>query len=227
MRAFFVAFALALLAPLAHAQQAGPNPNNPVPQADPAAVRAAQEGLRTFAKLVTDANFQRLGFASVDEVRTATLGTPFDDVLIPLDRLRAYVPGQPVKDLFVKGRRVVFPVLVSGQPRSAITVAARPDGSYRPVSFGAPSFLQTFDKARVAASSSENLPPARFFIVRVPALNLHFLGRTEPSDATGLVFTLVQADPRLDLPVGRPIPASAVLSQLVPRAQAVRDDAPG
>jgi hypothetical protein len=199
-------------------------PGTPLSQLPPALREAADQGLRTFKKLVTAQNFRRLGFESEAEIQQATLGEPLRDVYVPLDRLRAFTPGGDVKPLLVRGPRVVFPVLVANTVRSSFTVVELPGGALKAVSFGAQSFARSFSAARAAAAQANGIAPTSIVVVRVPALNAQSLGFQA---AAGFSFVIVADDPRFDLRAGTTAPAAAVLERMVSRARSLRDDAPG
>ena len=103
-------------------------------------------------------------------------------------------------------------------------MAQLPDGSFKAVSFGAQSFARSFTAAREAAAQANALPIERFVVVRVPALNAHFLGF---QSAAGYSFVIVLDDPRFDLRGGTTMPAAQVFERMLPRARSLRDDAPG
>src|SRR5688572_30093957 len=51
---------------------------------------AATASLAVFRKLVNDQNYRELGFESVQEVGSSTLGSPIPVVFVRLDQLREY-----------------------------------------------------------------------------------------------------------------------------------------
>ena len=154
------------------------------------------EGLERYVKLVKESNFRRLGFESLAEVRFAKLGAPFDDVFIPLDRLRAYTAGSDVKAPVPEGRARGVP---GGGERGRATrpspSPARPTAGLEGGGLRSAQLIRSSPGPARAAASSD-LPLGRYFIVRVPALSVQVLGLADPSDADGLSFVLVLPYPR-------------------------------
>jgi hypothetical protein len=172
---------------------------------------ASRTGLTALRQLAATPNFRALGFTSSEEAARAQLGPRYEVFVIGLDALRAYRPEAPADSLLVASSETVFPVLVDGQVRSSMTVTRTPQG-FAPTAFGAAAMIRSTMGARGRAEGD--------FLVRVPALGLQFIG----SRAEGrLLLTAVVADPRLQLPPGRPVPAETVLGQLVPLARAQND----
>ena len=98
--------------------------------------------------------------------------------------------------------------------RSSITLL-RDSGEWRSVAFGSPGLTRAVweIRARVAAAN----PGSSLSIVRVPALNLYFVGSRRDGE---LMLALILDDPRVKLEKGVPVPVSAVFSALVPLARA-------
>ncbi len=180
-----------------------------------AAVAAAQAGLAAFAELVTSANYRQMGFERPEDVRKATLGVPVGDFFVRLDELQRYQPGANPSALLRSGLEFVFPVLVQGAVRSSLTVS-RVKSDWRATSFGAPSLMRLLEGVRAAKSKETAQPPSSFFVVRVPALKLQFLGHNEGG---ALMLTPIVDDARFGFKAGASIPAEKALEQLLPAAK--------
>lgn len=98
----------------------------PPPRSTPAV--AAQEGLATLKQVVNANNFAALGFKSVEEVRTATLGQPLQIYRVQLDALRNFTVGTNPETLLVDAKRSLYPVEVSQRVASSIFVTQARDG---------------------------------------------------------------------------------------------------
>jgi len=170
---------------------------------------AADHALIVFQKLVNPDNFKSLGLDSLDEAKQAKLGAPLEIFNIGLEQLRGYKAGDDPETLLVKSSETVYPLLVNGQVKSSVTVVHKESG-YQPSSFGNADVV----KRLVGAEKQEN---GTSFIVRVPALNMFFLGnRTDGK----LVLTPIIDDSRMELRRGEARPADLVIVQLVPIASA-------
>ncbi|HWB85422.1 MAG TPA: hypothetical protein VG675_14865 [Bryobacteraceae bacterium] len=168
---------------------------------------AARNALATLQKLVTAQNYRTMGFESVDEVKSAALGQPLALVQIGLDQLKAFRPGGNVNSLMQSSPETIYPVTVNGQVRSSVTVSKSASG-YAPSSFGNADIVKSLSRYRQSPDA---------FVVRVPALNLYFLGsRVE----NRVMLTPIVEDNRLKLQPGVPAPAEQVIEQLVPIANA-------
>ena len=168
---------------------------------------AADHALSVFQKLVNPSNFKTLGLDSLDEATQAKLAPPLEIFNIGLDKLKGYKAGDDPEALLTKSSEMVYPLSVNGQIKSSVTVLHKEAG-YQPSSFGNADVV----KRLVAAEKPENGPS---FIVRVPALNMFFLG----GHAGGkLVLTTIIDDPRIDIRGGETRSADLVLVRLVPIA---------
>ncbi len=198
----FSALLLVFTAGCRHEEQAtSPPPPATQPQ------EAASSAIRTFQQLVTEQNYRSLGFESVAEVRSAALGEPLALYTIGLDQLKAYRQGTDVNSLLSLSADALYPVTANGQVRSSVTVT-KVESGYRASSFGNAEVIKALSKYREAATA---------FAVRVPALNLYYLGQRVENK---LLLTPVADDSRLKLSPGKAVPAEDVVNQLVPIANA-------
>jgi hypothetical protein len=168
---------------------------------------AAANGLATLQKLVTAQNYQAMGFESMDEVKSAALGQPLAVFSIGLSQLREYHSGVDANSLLGASPDAIYPVMVNGQTRSSVTIT-KSDSGYMPSSFGNAAIVKGLSQYRQAADS---------FVVRIPALNMYYLGNRVDNR---LMLTSITVDTRLKLEPGKAVPADEVLSQLVPIAAA-------
>jgi len=184
------------------------------PYRDPeGAEEAARRALRTFALLVNEGNYEELGFESPSEPRSATLGEPYGEFMVRLDRLEEYQPGGDASELLNATGRLTYPVLVGERTRSSLTVTMR-EGSWTSESFGAPSYSRRFTEVRDRLGRER--PSSEYFEVRVPALNVSFVGELGES---GLLLTPVFDDPRFGFESGGTQPADRALSAMVAAAR--------
>ncbi len=179
-------------------------PKPPAPQPG----QAATDSLGILQRLVTTQNYRAMGFDSADEVKQAQLGQPLALFNVGLDQLKSYHPGDNADRLLTKSSESIYPVTVSGQVKSSVTIVQK-DNGYRPSSFGNAPIIKDLSRYRTADKAAND------FVVRVPALNMYFLGeRTE----NRLLLTPIIDDPRLKVQPGQPLPAEVIFEQLVPIA---------
>jgi hypothetical protein len=167
----------------------------------PQAQDAARGGIAVLQKLVTDQNYREMGFDSRDDVSRAGIGEPWSMFNIGLDQLKRYQPNADVNALLAPSADTIFPVTVNGQVKSSITVT-KGEGGYKASSFGNAPVVKELSKHRQSAGS---------FVVRVPALNMYYVGsRVEGR----LMLTPIIDDTRLKFQAGVAVPAEQLLEQL-------------
>lgn len=191
--------------------------------AQPQDVRTAQaeRTLQELSQLVNKENHRSMGFESVDEARSGKLGEPIPVFMIRLDHLQQYRgedPGRLLTDI----QRAVYPVQVAGEVRTTVELQAV-NGRWETTRIGGARKIRAIEQHRRSAMRASGMQTSDFFEVRIPALNMVFLGH---HDAEGLMLTPLVDDASLQLQAGRPEQASRVLSRLVPQAQATPDKMP-
>lgn len=204
----FLVVALLLAAAQARAQGA----TAPFSETQP----VAQKALKTFSRLVTKENYKRMGFEDPEEVRTATLGAPLQDFIVRLDKLRSYALGDRLDELLTATDQVIYPVLVKGQVRSSITISKSGE-NWKAVSFGGPNFIKLISNTREENTKTTRLDFSAYQVVRVPSLNLFFLGFRLNNE---LMFVPVTDNARLKFRAGASMKAENVFSAIVPEARA-------
>lgn len=131
---------------------------------------AAQRGLETFRRLVTSANFKELGFESMDEVSSASLGAPNQVFSVGLEQLKSYQPGGDANRMLADAGRTIYPVMVRDQARASITVEQK-NGKWTATGFGDPKLARQISTTTKSVSA-QGAP----MIVHVLPFNLYFVG---------------------------------------------------
>ena len=180
-----------------------------------AATEEAQRSLAALPEFATEETHKGLGFKSLDEVKSATLGAPLQVFTVRLDALRDYRPQTDPNSLLVDAHQLIYPVVVGGQPRSSITLHEL-DGKWQVTTVGRPALTQALVQARQRHIERTKAKTGSLFVVNIPALNLHFIGQREGG---ALKLTPIVSDPELNTEEGRPVEAQALFSALVPRAR--------
>jgi hypothetical protein len=200
MKTLILFLAVVLLSfPAAHAQ--------PLNRVEGKAIEPeAAKALAIFGGLVNSKNFKQMGFESVEEVRSAVLEVPLKEYIVPLDPLRKYEPNTDPRTLLSDTGQVTFPVKVGDRVRSSVTLS-NVKGEWMPVSFGDANLHKLFARIRDENSRTAGLQKTDYFIVRIPALSLVFLGY-EKEDR--LLFVPILDDSAYGFRAGGSIPARDV-----------------
>ena len=167
-------------------------PHNPNPNSmDP-----AQEALKLLESLANEYTYKQMGFASLEEVSSAELGTPVSVFTVGYDVIRNYEENMHPNLLLTDLHEIIYPVVSGGQIRSSIGVMY--DGKeWEYTDIGRPNFTNALFEARELHVSSTGRNHEDFFMVNFPALYITLIayrledGSTEMavvhgSDLTGL-----------------------------------------
>lgn len=167
---------------------------------------AAINAIAMLRDLVNEQNYKGLGFQSVDEVKLAQLGQPMEVFNIGLEGLKAYKASQNPSTLLALSAETIYPVTVSGNVRTGVTIVHKEQG-YESSSFGNADIVKRLVAYRQGVGD---------FAVRVPAFNLYFLGRRIDSR---VVLAPIANNPRLKSQAGEIMPLETVIEQLRPYAE--------
>jgi hypothetical protein len=181
----------------------------------------ATDALGTFMQLVDQRNYRTLGFESPEEVREASLGPYLQEYSVRLDRLREFRQDQDPEQLLSGGELVYFPVTVRGEVRSSIIVD-RIQEQWQAANFGNAHLIRILTSMRQRQSEAHRISPESFFVVRIPALNMYFLGYR---DEARLQLIPTEDDESLGFVAGTALPAVQVFDMLIPAARE-HDDLP-
>ncbi len=183
---------------------------------------AASKALDTFGSIITEQNYRRMGFKSVEEVRTAQLGVPFQEYMVRLDQLQKYESGVDPDRLLSGGQIVYFPVNVQNETRSSIMMVKEKE-QWKAYSYGSANLVKLLTGFRSRMERSTDMSISSFFAVRIPALNLYFVGYHENRQ---LMLTPILDNAEYKFKSGIPISGEEVFRTLLPVAKA-HDGLPG
>lgn len=181
----------------------------------PRAGTEAAQALATLRRLVTPENPGSMGFSSPEEARQSTMDDPISVFMVRLDQLRAYRPGQEPSKLLIDLETAIYVVRVKSEARSSVEMS-RVRGGWEARSFGNAPEAKLLDQVRREVVKATEIDSSAFFEVRIPALNLYFLGHQGPD---GLMLSPLLDDPSLGFKAGEPQLAAKVLEKLQPLAQ--------
>jgi hypothetical protein len=160
------------------AADAPSNPQNsalaqtPMPDSENTPARAAARSLATLRQLTNEQTYRDLGFESAAEAERTALGEPLRVFVVRLDRLRQFAQGDSARELLTDANRYIYPVLVEGRPRSAVTVELL-NGRWEAVGFGGAAIASEYARVRELKAAGGS---GEFIAVQVPAMRLNFLG---------------------------------------------------
>lgn len=178
--------------------------------------KVASQAFKSFSRLVTDKNYEAMGFESPGEVQVASLDEHMRVFTVRLDELKKYTPGSDPNKILSGGDQVIYPITVEKQIRSSIVVGKMKE-KWTAVSFGGSNQIKMLTKMRKDMSESIGLPISSYFVVQVPALNLHFIAHQ--ADEV-LMLTPLLDDPSYGFKAGATIPAKKVFEIILPAAKA-------
>lgn len=196
MRSTFLSFCVFLLIGCSQSKN---EPKQPAQQQQ----EAANSAMNMLQQLVDEQNYKSLGFQSIDEVRKAQLGQPIEVYSVSLEKLKGYQAGQDPNSLLTPSAETIYPVIVSGNVRTGVTIVRKEQG-YESSSFG---------KADIAKGLAAYRKGAGEFAVRIPAFNLYFLGRHVKKQ---VLLVPIANSPQLTVQAGEAAPFEEVIDQLRP-----------
>lgn len=184
------------------AQRPGGDPSQANTMNSPDA--AAKKVMESLPQLVTEANFRSMGFASLDEVKAAQLGTPVPRRTVSYELLLKYQPGAPLSSLFAAEEQMIYPIQAGNQVRTTAAISRRGD-TWHISSVGDAYLSALFE----AAGSN-------FEIVSIPGLNLEFAGIRQGEEWT---LIPVQDYPQLEFARGARIESTKALPAIAAHAK--------
>jgi hypothetical protein len=191
---------------------------SPAASPPPAATESANNAFLALPQLATPDTYKGLGFESLDEVKVATLGVPFQVFMVRLDALKRYEAGTDPKSLLVNAHELLYPIAVAGQERLSMTMREI-DGKWEVAGFGKAQLAKALVRTRARHTEGLKTPIESVFAVNVPALNLHFIAH-EIGDE--LMLVPLASDASLNLEEGRAMAAQTLFMALAPRARSLK-----
>lgn len=170
---------------------------------------AAQKVLASLPELINETNYRGMGFASLDEVKSARLGTGVPRRQIAYQTMVGYKEGTSLDQLFSSDTpaSTVFPIEVGNSVRAAATVTRQGD-SWRIGTIGDTPLAELFNAAGTDRSSLE--------FVSIPGLNLEF-GSIRRDGQTLLIPA--QDVPETKMAKGQAIAAATAIPQIAAYAR--------
>jgi hypothetical protein len=137
-----------------------------------------QTAMGALVELANESNAASMGFASLQEVRSAKAGEPVMLRILGYDRMLGFQGGFPLEDLFEREVQAVYPLEVDERPRSSV-VLTRADDRWLIASIGDRSMVEALEMVRDRRQSGAELE-----IVSAPGVNLEVLKVTRAGIST-------------------------------------------
>jgi hypothetical protein len=173
---------------------------------------AAAESLRTLAHLVTPK--RTLGFRSVSEASSASLADGLPMFIVGLDDLRSYRVGADPRPLLKDEAKVMYPVTVGGDVRSAVIVR-KVNGNWRATQFGGANLANVAHAGRKHVAAARGVAEPALSLVEIPTMSARLLEHEEGGEP---MLTALLDVPGTDLRAGETLPAADVFAKLQPLA---------
>jgi len=178
-------------------------------QEDPAEDKGADKTHQTLKKL-PGGILKDLGLTEEEAAKT-TRGTKLKVYVLGLDKLKAFKSGDNAKKVLVDTKETVYPLYVGNTLKTSISIR-KGDGGWKDASMGGAE-IHSLEPVRTAHSKANNISVKSYFIVRVPAMYLSFLGYDKGSD---LYLVPTHKHPDLDFAIGKSLPADDVYTKIKP-----------
>jgi hypothetical protein len=187
-------------------------------QALPSSIDSAAQvaSARAFKELGGQTGPRLAGMPAPEEMGAASLGEPLAVKMVRLDALQRYQPAAAeATSLLTDLSTLIYPIRVAGEVRGEM-VMRKIDGTWSARGFGGAIHAKAMEHVRGLVTTGAKVSPSATLLVRVPALNLEFVGY---NDAAGLQLTPIRDLEAAGLKAGQTLPAARVFEQLLPLAQ--------
>ena len=188
--------------------------NSNQPQLEKAAA-LARKSLGELLQVAQQIDVKSIGFDNRKQVGEAKLGVPVNDYMVRLDELKEYQAGRPATDLLHATGRLLYPLEVGGKARSAVILSFNQE-DWQLESFGSANQIRMVTELRKAVAGREGRTAQELFQVRVPALQLMFIGVERSAK---IYLTPLFDMSSYGLKKGETYPAEQVLERLVAAAR--------
>jgi len=179
----------------------------------------AQEQMETAASIGLG-KFKRLGLLqpnienlfTVADTTNLQLGNPIQTAIVPLDKLKQYIKGQPASSLMTDIDQYVYPV-VNGQSKrlSGTMTLAKVNARWSAIRFNAENLILQAPASKFISQGS-----IRCKLVKILAFHVSFLSYTESEN---ILFIPLMEDRERELFPGKPVKAENVLEKFVKAAK--------
>ncbi len=178
-------------------------------QEDPAEDKGADKTHQKLKKL-PGGILKGLGLTEDEAAKTAR-GAKLKVYILGLDKLKDFKSGDKPKKILIDTKEIVYPLYVGNVLKSSLSIRKR-SGGWKDASMGGTE-IHSLEPVRTAHAKANNIKVKSYFIVRVPAMYLSFLGYDKGSD---LYLIPTHKHPDVELEIGKSIPAADVYIKIKP-----------
>lgn len=175
----------------------------------------ALSALEACGRLGNEQNVKSMGFNSLEEVSKASLGGAIPVCQVKLKDLRNYTTSVDPMDLITTTNKVIYPILVNAQLRSAITLERGPE-MWKATRYGGVNLTRLLIKSMALTSETSKSTQSNQFTIEIPAFNMVFTAYKRTNE---LFLLPIINDRRLKLTNGTPLSARDLFNRLVPVAE--------
>lgn len=190
------------------------------PPTFPSPQKAAEEGLLRLKGLVDDETAAELGFASVAEAQSATLGPPVEQRFVKLSALKEYKSGAPVESIAPEVTHWAYPVRAGEQTNCQVLVEKVQKG-FAPTQLGRPKAAKKLVSSQGEFAKQAKRQREQVYFLWIPALNTRVAVTGSGADAQ-MGFGGVKS--KFDKWEGKITSSSEMLSALADAAKLVQDE---
>lgn len=176
-------------------------------QDDPAETQKAEKAHQSMKKLPSSI-LNSMGLTP-DEAAQSTRGTKLKVYLVGLDKLSTFSPGDNAKKTLVDTKETVYPVYTGKTLRTSISIRKK-GGGWKNASMGGAE-IHYLEPIRNAHSKANSIDIKSYFIVRVPAMYLSFLGYYKGNN---LYLVPVHSHPDVAFSIGKGVPAADIYTKI-------------
>jgi hypothetical protein len=157
---------------------------------------------------------EMMGFKTKEELKNSKLGDPLEIYMVGLKDLKKYIADDDPKTILLDTEEIIYPVYVGNTLKSSISIRKR-EGKWQHASIGGHE-IHAAVPARETISKKSRRLLSSYFIVKVPAMYLVFLGYYQQDK---LYLALAHKHPDLEFDLYKPVPADEVFVKLQPLAE--------
>jgi len=170
--------------------------------------------LKTIQQLVTDSNYQKLGFASADDAKDLSIGAALPVSIIPLDKLKTLDSATGTLQSIKMPSQSAYYALISGRSHQTVALAnvEMKDGKSVIRGVGSTGLANAISAAsgRLSVEMRQSSE-----LIRILALQLDFLAVTEQGTVYYIPLTSV---PDVQIEKGSRLTEQSLLSKVLPLA---------
>ncbi len=137
--------------------------------------------LEKYRHMARGGNLKVLGLDNIGQAADVRLGVPFTVYYIADSALGRYTTSIDPLAMLIDVHQRMYPVLL-GQTSRALIVMEEDSSGFVPVAIGGTTSARQFTQRREVFASQSGIPIDSVFLVRIPALNVDFVGGVDATN---------------------------------------------